>query len=102
MKNIRNHNYRSYKLNLNNNIKYFLLFILFSFGLLDLYFDDKRNKNNIMYSTKIPVRFNISEKDFILKMISNSIGRAITSIKSIFCSEEIFFGNQIITLNNII
>lgn len=35
-------------------------------------------------------------------MISNSIGRAITSIKYIFCCEKIPFGNQIITLNNII
>ena len=100
MKNIR---YRYYKLNLNNNIKYFVLFFLFSFGLFDLYLSDKKNnKNNIMHSTKIPARLNFSEKDYILKMISNSIGSAITSIKSIFCCEKIPFGNQIITLNNII
>ena len=45
---------------------------------------------------------NLSEKNFILDIISNNIGKKITSVKKIFCSQKYPFGNQLIMLNNII
>ena len=45
---------------------------------------------------------NMSEKNFILKMISNHTGKKIKSVKNIFCSHKYPFGNQMIMLNNII
>ena len=94
--------YRYYKSNINNKIKFLLIIFLFSFLIFDFYLSSQINENNIMHFYKIPGDFNISTKDLILKMISNSIGRTIKSFKSIFCSLKMPFGNQILTLNNII
>lgn len=46
--------------------------------------------------------YNKKFKKQILSIISKSIGKNITSLKSIFLSQKIFFGNQIQILNNII
>lgn len=41
-------------------------------------------------------------KKHILKIISKSLGQNIKSVKSIYLSQDCFFGNQIQILNNII
>ena len=47
-------------------------------------------------------QINMTIKNYILEMISNSTGKKINSVKKIFCSQNIPFGNQLTLLNNII
>ena len=52
-----------------------------------------------------PIDINLYDKKFkelLLELISQSLGQKIYSVKSIFLSHNVFFGNQIQILNNII
>lgn len=65
------------------------------------------NKNNILISLMTWNSFreivNISKKNNnILEIISNNIGKKVTFVKHIFCSQKYPFGNQLIMLNNVI
>ena len=46
--------------------------------------------------------YNAKYKNQLLEFVSKSLGQKITSVKSIFLSHKIYFGNQIQILNNII
>lgn len=63
-------------------------------------------RNLFFYLKKRPDKLNSSlinkEKEEILNMISKSVGRKITYINSIFLSQKLMFGNQVILINIII
>jgi hypothetical protein len=63
-------------------------------------------KKNIFFylkeKTNTKSAINLKEKKEILNMISESIGRKITSVNTIFLSQKMMFGNQIILINLVI
>ena len=84
----------------NYKLKIFL-FLLFCFYLI--IYNHKTYFNNIMKNIYTRTKFyNVKYKKQLFGVISKSLGQNITSVKSIFLSQNMFFGNQIQTLNNII
>ena len=76
-------------------------FLLFCFYLI--FFNHKKFLNNIMEKKYLNKKFyDAKYKKQLLEFVSKSLGHNITSVRSIFLSHKIFFGNQIQILNNII
>ena len=68
-------------------------------------YNNKKYINNIMKSTKTNVSLKLYDLKFkkeLLVVVSKSIHQNITSVKSIFLSHDVFFGNQIQILNDYI
>lgn len=124
-KKLKNGNYKFYKLStkipfLIKNLFFFNLLIYFFIQKIKLKNKLNEQKKNIMknlksFSLKKNVFFFlkkrpnklkssliIKEKEELLNMISKSVGRKITYFNSIFLSQKLMFGNQIILINIII
>ena len=90
--------------NMKKNIKItkYIYFALFCCYLI--FFNNKQYlKNNIMKNNPIDINlYNKKFKKLLLELISQSLGQKIYSVKSIFLCHNVFFGNQIQILNNII
>ena len=90
--------------NMKKNIKLTKYIYFFLFSCYLIFFNNKLYlKNNIMKNN--PIDINLYDKKFkelLLGLISQSLGQKIYSVKSIFLSHNVFFGNQIQILNNII
>ena len=91
----------------NHKKKILIIFLLFEiYNIFKCYNNPIDNKSNIMMPlmTWQDLEKNIksSKNNYILEIISNSIGKKVTFVKKIFCSQKYPFGNQLIMLNNII
>ena len=97
---------------LSTPVNLFLVFLSKKFyldGLVKLIFKKKKEienkelKKNIFFFLKEKAKtkssINLKEKKELLNMISESIGRKITSVNIIFLSQKMRFGNQIILIN---
>lgn len=85
---------------INNNKLKIILFLLFFYII---FYKHKSYTNNIMKPVHMRTKFyNVKYKKQLFELMSKSLGHKITSVKSIFLSQKMFFGNQIQTLNNII
>ena len=86
----------------NYKIKKYIIFFLFICYLI-IFNNIKYLKNNIMKIFHIDTKlYDKKFKKQLLELISKSLGQKITSVKSIFLSHNLFFGNQILILNDII